>query len=181
MGRAGTDLRLNVAAPVGIAAAALAALLLDKGALTQSSPVPAAGEAFSCSPVMVWDGDGPVHCAEGPRVRLAGIAARELTPNVRSDGAADGGCRRGHPCPAADAVEARDALVALLGEQTGHGPHGHALVRGPVLRCVSAGSAGGKRVAAWCRSPVAGDLSCAMVAGGYAARWPRYWRGHQCR
>lgn len=36
------------------------------------------GEAFECTPVAVWDGDGPIWCAEGPRLRLAGIAAREL-------------------------------------------------------------------------------------------------------
>jgi endonuclease YncB( thermonuclease family) len=35
-----------------------------------------AGAAFTCTPVRVWDGDGPIWCAEGPKVRLAGIAAR---------------------------------------------------------------------------------------------------------
>lgn len=35
-----------------------------------------AGEIFTCTPTRVWDGDGPVWCAEGPRIRLTGIAAR---------------------------------------------------------------------------------------------------------
>jgi len=34
--------------------------------------------------------------------------------------------------------------------------------------------------AAWCVSPRSGDLSCAMVRGGWALRWDRYWRNHRC-
>ena len=58
----------------------------------------ASGTAFPCTPTRVWDGDGPIHCAEGPKVRLAGKATRE----VRWTGSAmvDSGCNRGHPCPA---------------------------------------------------------------------------------
>lgn len=144
----------------------LAPLLL----VLQAAAVPA-GEAFVCTPTHVWDGDGPVWCAEGPRLRLAGIAAREL----------DGSCSPGHPCPATDPVAARDALVNLLGERTGVGPHGHVLVEGPAMRCVSTGSAGGNRTGAWCVSPRSGDVSCTMVAGGWAARWERFWQGHRCR
>lgn len=128
------------------------------------------GEPFACTPTHVWDGDGPVWCEEGPRIRLSGIAAREM----------DGSCSPGHPCPSASATEARDALVRLLGIQTGKGMHGHVLVEGPTMRCVSTGSAGGDRTGAWCVSPKGGDLSCAMVRGGYAARWDRYWKGHRC-
>jgi endonuclease YncB( thermonuclease family) len=47
------------------------------------------GKHFPCTPTHVWDGDGPIWCAEGPRVRLAGIAAREM----------DETCKSGHPCP----------------------------------------------------------------------------------
>ena len=130
-----------------------------------------AGQTFTCTPVAVWDGDGPIWCEEGPRVRLSGIAAREMV----------GSCSAGHPCPFAGAIEARDALVRLVGEPTGLTPHGHITVRGPAMQCVSDGSAGGNRTAAWCVSPRGGDLSCAMVASGMAARWDRYWRGHLCR
>ena len=87
----------------------------------------AAGLIFACTPVRVWDGDGPIWCAEGPKVRLAGIAAREM----------DGSCRPGHPCPSAPAVAARDRLVRLLGGGRGRAPEGHVLVRGPTLRCLS--------------------------------------------
>ena len=130
-----------------------------------------AGQVFTCTPTRVWDADGPIWCAEGPRVRLAGIAARE----------SDGSCRQNQPCPAATAVAARNALVRLIGLQTGLSSEGHALVSGPQMRCVSEGSAGGSRTAAWCASPIGGDVSCAMVQGGWALQWKRYWRGHVCR
>lgn len=129
-----------------------------------------ADETFSCTPTAAWDGDGPVWCAEGPRIRISGIAAREL----------DGTCTTGHPCPNAHPIEARDALVKLMGRPVGHGRHGHVLVDGPTMQCVSTGSAGRNRTAAWCVSPVVGDISCAMVRGGWAARWDRYWRDHRC-
>lgn len=133
-------------------------------------PVIPAGQTFICTPTHVWDGDGPVWCKEGPRLRLAGIAAREL----------DGSCSPGHPCPAPSGIAARDGLVALLGTPTGVGRHGHILINGPSLRCRSDGSAGGNRTAAWCVSPRHGDINCAMVRGGWALRWERYWRQHSC-
>ena len=40
----------------------------------------AAGLVFLCTPTLVADGDGPVWCAEGPRLRIAGIAARDIAP-----------------------------------------------------------------------------------------------------
>lgn len=134
------------------------------------SAVPA-GDTFTCTPTHVWDGDGPIWCEEGPRIRLSGIAAREM----------DGTCSDGHPCPDASAIGARDALVRLVGEPIGIGQHGHVLVRGPAMQCRSDGSAGGNRTAAWCVSPRGGDLSCAMVASGWAARWDRYWGRHTCQ
>jgi endonuclease YncB( thermonuclease family) len=138
--------------------------------LAAAAIVPA-GQAFECTPTRVWDGDGPIWCAEGPRIRLSGIAAREM----------DGSCGQGHPCPAASAVEARDALVSLLGQATGRSSEGHVMVSGQTMRCLSDGSAGGTRTAAWCVSPKGGDLSCAMVRGGWAARWQRYWKGYVCK
>jgi endonuclease YncB( thermonuclease family) len=128
------------------------------------------GAAFACTPERLWDGDGPIWCREGPRVRLAGIAAIEL----------GGECRPGHPCPSVDPIASRDHLASLLGDVVGESSSGHLLIDGPPLECVSTGSAGGSRVGAWCRSPRVGDLSCRMVADGMAARWDRYWRDHQC-
>lgn len=135
-----------------------------------SAAVVPAGTEFTCTPVAVWDGDGPVWCAEGPHVRLSGIAAREM----------DDTCRNNQPCPQASAVAARDGLVSLLGKPSGKRPEGHILLKGPSLQCTSVGGAGGNRTAAWCVSPINGDISCAMVARGLALRWPVYWRAHRC-
>lgn len=138
--------------------------------LALASSVVPAGQAFICTPVAVWDGDGPIWCAEGPRIRLSGIAAREI----------DDSCRTGHPCPTATGVEARDGLVKLLGWPTGIGPHGHIQIKGPVLSCQSLGGAGGSRTAAWCSSSEVGDISCAMITGGFALKWQKYWKSHRC-
>ena len=43
-----------------------------------------AGPSFTCTPTAVYDGDGPIWCAEGPRIRLAGIAAREMDARLTS-------------------------------------------------------------------------------------------------
>ena len=128
------------------------------------------GDEFTCTPTRVWDGDGPVWCAEGPRVRLAGIAAREI----------DDSCRPNQPCPTASGAEARDALVKLIGTPTGGSQQGHVLVTGPAMHCISVGKGVGTRTAAWCASPLSADVSCAMVMGGWALRWGRYWQGHNC-
>jgi endonuclease YncB( thermonuclease family) len=130
----------------------------------------ATGQTFGCTPTHVWDGDGPIWCAEGPRIRLSGIAAREM----------DGSCSPGHPCPDASATAARDGLAQLLGKVTGMAATGHLLVKGPRLTCVSAGGAGGRRTAAWCVSPVHGDISCAMTKAKLVERWAKYWRTHRC-
>lgn len=136
--------------------------------LIAAAVIVAAGMSFTCTPTKVWDGDGPMWCAEGPHVRLAGIAAREM----------DGRCRANQP--RASAMQARDALVALLGGPRGTAREGHVLVASAPLSCVSEGSAGGTRTAAWCVSRGGVDLSCAMVASGTVLAWDRYWRGHRC-
>jgi endonuclease YncB( thermonuclease family) len=132
--------------------------------------VVAAGQTFTCTPTAVWDGDGPVWCAEGPKIRIAGVAAREI----------DESCRPGQPCPLVSGIDARDRLVRLLGGARGKLPTGHIVVRSSAMTCLSDGNGKGERTAAWCRSPTVGDLSCAVVAAGGAVRWPRYWREHRC-
>ena len=129
-----------------------------------------AGRTFACTPVAVYDGDGPVWCREGPRLRLSGIAAREM----------DGTCRSNQPCPAATAEEARDALVGLLGGPKGRLRTGHVVVRAPTMRCMSGGSGRGDRTAAMCDLPGVGDLSCAMVRSGTVLRWRRYGGDRLC-
>ena len=132
--------------------------------------VVAAGTTFTCTPVAVWDGDGPIWCAEGPKIRIAGVAAREI----------DGTCRPGQPCAPMDGRQARDSLVTLFGGPRGTWRTGQVAVRSATMRCVSDGPAKGFRTAAWCVSPVFGDLSCAVVREGGAVRWRRYWRNHLC-
>jgi len=139
--------------------------------LAFAAAVVSAGQPFTCTPTHVYDGDGPIWCAEGPHVRISGIAAREM----------DGTYRDNQPCPAASAIQARDALVDLFGGARGTISTGHVVVRGPTMTCISEGSAGGTRTAAWCTFPSGQDLSCAMVATGTVFRWDRYWRGHRCR
>lgn len=73
------------------------------------SEIVAAGLAFTCTPTHVRDGDGPIWCAEGPRIRLAGIAARNI----------DQTCRPGDPCPSASGIDARNALIRLVGRPVG--------------------------------------------------------------
>lgn len=136
-----------------------------------AASVVSAGQPFACTPTHVWDGDGPVWCAEGPRLRIAGIAAREI----------DGTCRNNQPCPQSSAIEARDALVQILGGARGTASTGHVLVSGPKLSCRPEGSAGGNRTAAWCRLSNGADLSCAMIRTRTVLRWDRYWKGPACR
>jgi endonuclease YncB( thermonuclease family) len=144
--------------------------LADVQTAAAATPVVPAGHTFQCTPVAVYDGDGPVWCAEGPHIRLSGIAAREM----------DGTCRSNQPCPSATATQARDALVRLLGGPRGTLSTGHIVVRGPALTCHSLGSAGGTRTAAWCASPQTGDVSCRMVATGTVLKWARFWGNHVC-
>lgn len=126
-------------------------------ALLAAAVVPA-GQTFQCTPVAVWDGDGPIWCKEGPHVRLSGIAAREM----------DGTCSPDHPCPTADPVASRDHLATLVGRVIGTARTGHLTISGPTMTCLSKGGAGGSRTAAFCVSPRSGDLSCAMVQDGFA-------------
>jgi endonuclease YncB( thermonuclease family) len=138
-----------------------------------------AGTTFTCTPTHVWDGDGPIWCAEGPKIRLKGIAAREVA--LRNGRVVDAGCKNGHPCPTRDGVIARTALVRLIGKDIGRAPTGHVRVRGAALRCSSEGSGKGSRTAAWCSGPK-GDLSCIMVRSGNAVPWLGYdRRGKLCR
>lgn len=148
---------------MGSIALTCVALLAGQPAHARTPVVPA-GQVFQCTPTAVWDGDGPVLCKEGPKLRLAGIAAREI----------DGSCRGGQPCPAVSGSQARDTLVSLLGGAKGKWADGHIKVSGATLRCRSAGSGKGQRTAAWCVLPGGQNLSCAMIASGTAVRWARF-------
>jgi endonuclease YncB( thermonuclease family) len=127
-----------------------------------------AGERFSCTPIKIWDADGPVWCAEGPKLRLHGIAAREM----------DGSCRPGHPCPDMGAEQARLVLATLLTkgsvkiDQTGH----LVLTGAPKLACVSYGDAKGRRTDARCQTTLGDDVACKLIAAGAAKEWRRFSR-----
>lgn len=139
-------------------------------ASANTAPVVPQGKSFTCTPIAVWDGDGPIWCSEGPRIRLSGIAAREM----------DETCSVGHPCPDASGVAARDELVRLLGGPKGVLPTGHIKVSAPPLRCISQGNGRGSRTAAFCQRQDGVDLSCAMVKSRMALRWQRYLGNHLC-
>ena len=149
----------------------LLSLLVMSAPAYATTPVIPSGQVFVCTPTHVWDGDGPIWCKEGPRVRLAGIAAREI----------DGSCKQHHPCPKTSGTVARNRLVDLIGTPRGISKHGHILVSGPTLQCFSNGSAGGKRTAAWCVSAQGVDINCAMVKNHWALKWDRYWGNHSCK
>lgn len=165
-----TKFVLALALPAFIPAEPFPPLATVTYTAAEPSTIVPAGETFNCTPTAVWDGDGPVWCAEGPKVRIAGAAAREM----------DGTCRSNHPCPPVGAADARDRLVRLFGGPRGSLPTGHVVVRSATMMCRSDGSGRGSRTAAWCTSPTFGDLSCAVVREGGAVRWPRYWRDHRC-
>lgn len=122
-----------------------------------------AASPFTCTVTGVWDGDGPIYCAERDaagkpiKIRLHAIAAREL----------DGTCSKGHPCPKASGQEARAELSRLAMRQT--------------LRCEPTGTSYG-RVTAWCWRRDGLELNCAMVRSGKALRWEKYDRQRRlCR
>ena len=138
--------------------AILLALVCIVGAASISGQ--AKDREFACTPTAVWDGDGPIWCAEGPRIRLAGVAAREI----------DETCRRGHPCPAASAIAARSALVDLLGGAKGRLASGHIKVRYPAMACITTGASYGRTVAT-CRIADGRDLAQALIATGTVLPW----------
>ena len=125
-----------------------------------TAPGEAADNEFYCTPIAVWDGDGPIWCDEGPKIRLAGIAAREL----------DNTCSAGHPCPGSSGLEARDALVHLLGGSIGTRPRGHIRVAYPTIQCVARGTSY-ERVVASCILEDGRDLGDALLDTGTVLPW----------
>jgi len=116
----------------------------------------AAGQAFTCTPTGVAAGDGPILCAEGPQIALAGIAARST----------DESCAQGQPCPATSGVAARDRIVQALGGAKGRTREGYILVEAAPMRCTWAESGAIGTLAAC--SVGRSDLGCMMVHEGYA-------------
>ena len=114
----------------------------------QAGARPSDPSSFSCVVTNVHDGD-TLRCADGTRVRLHAVAAREI----------DETCKPGHPCPSATGAAATQALKDLAEGQT--------------LSCVATGTSY-DRVPAICQNESGVEINCAMVQGGYAARWERF-------
>ncbi|MEO7468507.1 MAG: hypothetical protein ABIV36_15945, partial [Sphingobium limneticum] len=134
---------------IGIIAIALCAVvfLWPNGAATSGALLDATAD-FECQVEKITDGD-TLRCADGTRIRLHAVAARE----------SDETCRPGHPCPSASAASATAKLSDLAYGQT--------------LRCERVGSSY-NRVTAICRNEDNIEINCAMVQSGTAIIWPRY-------
>src|SRR5258706_6389073 len=110
---------------------------------------------FMCEVVPVNDGDGPIRCANGIKVRVAGIQA----PDYESAEP----CRvhrAGYVCSDVQADRARTIVTRMVLHQT--------------LACVAVGKSYA-RVVARCQFANGRDLSCAILANGPATRWDSYW------
>lgn len=114
---------------------------------------------FVCEVIKVHDGDGPLWCAEGIKVRVAGVQAPDFT-NAEP-------CRRhrsGYVCDDGAARRSRAVTKRLALHQR--------LACQPVDRSYG-------RVVARCRLPDGRSLSCALIAAGAADRLERYWRRYR--
>jgi len=109
---------------------------------------------FSCTVTRVHDGDGPLWCSNGIKVRIAGFQA----PDFES----------ASPCRVADPRRVNyrcDNAAAQRSQQIVE----HLVLRS-VLRCEAIGKSYA-RVVARCTLPDGRSLSCAVIASGAATRW----------
>jgi endonuclease YncB( thermonuclease family) len=120
--------------------------------LTSLSPRPTsppmAGADFTCRVVKVNDGD-TLRCADGTRVRLHAVAARE----------SDETCSPNHPCPTASAAASTRVLTQLASGKT--------------LSCLQTGQSY-NRVTAICWTPQGVEINCAMIQSGTTVVWDRF-------
>ena len=122
---------------------------------------------FTGEVVRVHDGDGPLWCRTGQKVRVAGIQAPDFKNAVP--------CRRAAVRRAAytcDDVAAERARLVVS-----------RLTLGRRLTCQPVGTSY-SRIVARCTLPDGRSLSCAAIAAGAAVRWARYWRQYgmgECR
>jgi endonuclease YncB( thermonuclease family) len=101
-----------------------------------------------CLVVAVTDAD-TIRCADGTRIRIAAINAREK----------DGSCIRNAPCPAMRHEQAKPIVERMTVGRT--------------LRCVPVGVSY-RRVVADCRLPDGRSLSCSIVAARAASWWASF-------
>jgi len=122
---------------------------------------------FVCEVVKVHDGDGPLWCRSGQKVRVAGIQAPdfEIAEPCRRPAAR----RATYACDNAAAERSLQIVSRLTLSQR--------------LVCQPVGTSY-KRVVALCTLPDGRSLSCATIAAGAAVRWDSYWRRYkmgECR
>jgi endonuclease YncB( thermonuclease family) len=111
--------------------------------------------AFSCPAPYVVDGD-TIRCGER-HVRLARIDAPELP----------GHCARHRHCAPGDGEASKSALERMIGDRT--------LTCQPVPASPEGGSVYDRWGRTVARCQVNGrDVGQAMIAGGWAIRWPHY-------
>jgi endonuclease YncB( thermonuclease family) len=120
----------------------------------------AATTSFQCRVTHVHDGDGPLWCSDGTKVRIAGVQAPDFVSAA--------------PCRRPEHVNYRcDDVAAERSRQLTE-----QLVLGKRLMCVAVDTSY-RRVVARCTLPDGRSLSCATVAAGAAVRWDRYWRRYR--
>lgn len=131
----------------------------------------ATAQPFTCNAIALHDVDGPIHCADGRKIRLQGIGATEM----------DGTCRPNQPCLQGDPRTQRRAMATrVIGARISREDksiYGQVWFLRPVaLTCTPTGKSHA-RVTAWCRRQDGADLSCEAMRAGVAARWATFDRG----
>jgi endonuclease YncB( thermonuclease family) len=111
-----------------------------------------------CVVTHVHDGDGPLWCLSGEKIRVAGIQAPDFESAAPCKRAAER--RRSYVC---------DDRAAALSQRIMSG-----LVFGKRLVCRPV-DVSYRRTVARCTLPDGRSLSCAALAAGAAIRWDRYW------
>jgi endonuclease YncB( thermonuclease family) len=118
-----------------------------------------AAASFSCTVTRVYDGDGPLWCDNGIKIRVAGIQAPDFE-NTEP-------CRRAreyYVCNNASARRSQQIVQAITLHKT--------LVCEPVDRSYG-------RVVVRCALSDGRSLSCAILMAGAATRWNRYLRKYR--
>lgn len=111
---------------------------------------------FLCLVISVHDGDGPLRCRTGEKIRVAGIQAPDY-----EDAAPCHEHRANYVCNNAAADRSRIIVERLTLHST--------------LTCEPMGKSY-SRIVARCSFADGRDLSCSILAAGAATRWDSYWR-----
>lgn len=122
----------------------------------------AALPSFTCDVIRVHDGDGPLWCRSGQKVRIASVQAPDFK-NAQP-------CRRPKARRAAytcdDTAAERSRVIVerlVLRQRMSCQPVDHSY----------------NRVVARCTLIDGRSLSCAVIAAGAAVAWPTYWRRYR--